>query len=438
MVRASVVSIFTVSIAMLLSGCRSGSGQPSDPTANQKQTASGTAATGGNVWRMKKAEAHTQIGWDPMPQWGIDGRPIQQVVAMSMMVPTDWTFQGGPVDLGPPDCNLNTGRLGFVAFSPDKKTGIVSRPAIASVWSNDQRVLQVIAANNQQFQKMQQCKIEQPGPLANKIAGIAQAMGGNGVQIAGAMEPIPGTAEKLAGLVQKANANLAQQAAQTGAPAAHLVVEAGRILTRGKDESGQPSEGYVAVMQVTRVDTLANGATFWTTDYPMQVATFAPAGMLAGNDRMFSAMLDSVWVNPVYQESMAEVSGNLLRIQTLTKQRLNQIAANMAADNANAARQQQAIRMGVQNYANQVHSNVAANRSAALEHSSQQFSMYMGDQAMYHDPSTGQNVQLSSQYGHVWASNTGNTNEYILTDSPSYNPNGQVGSGSWTQMQQVR
>jgi hypothetical protein len=66
-----------------------------------------------------------------------------------------------------------------------------------------------------------------------------------------------------------------------------------------------------------------------------------------------------------------------------TKQRLNQIAQRMAMDNANAARQQAAIRQGVQNYANKVYSNVAADLSAALAQSSQQFSMYVGDQALY-------------------------------------------------------
>jgi predicted phage gp36 major capsid-like protein len=108
----------------------------------------------------------------------------------------------------------------------------------------------------------------------------------------------------------------------------------------------------------------------------------------------------------------------------------------MAADNAKAAQQQAAIRQGTRDYANQVHSNVAANRAAALDHSSQQFALHMGDQAIYSDPSTGQQVQMSNQYGHAWASTTGNTNEYILTDSPTFNPNGQVGSGSWTQMKQ--
>lgn len=114
------------------------------------------------------------------------------------------------------------------------------------------------------------------------------------------------------------------------------------------------------------------------------------------------------------------------------------IYANIAADNANAARQQAAIRAGAQQYSYDVHNSVAANRSAAFEHSNQQFALSMNDQAIYKDPSTGERVQMSNQYSHAWASTTGNTNEYILTDSPSFNPNGQVGSGSWKQLQPER
>ena len=412
--------------SILFFGCKSMEGQ-----AKARQT-----DASGHVWHMKKAEVKMGIGWDAMPQWGIEGRRQEEIAAMTMLVPVDWSFNGGMVNNGPKDCNMTGGRLGFVAVSPDKKMGVVSMPAKDSVWSSDRGVLQAIEANNQQFPKMQSCRIEQPQPLANKIAGMARAMA-KGIQVNGSMEPIPGVNEKLGKLVKQANAGLARQAAQRGAPAPHIAVEAGRVATHGT-ENGQASDGYFAVMQVTRTDTLQNGASFITTDYPMQVGVFAPEGKLAAQDAMFLAMLDSVQVSPVYEESSAEMSANMQKIQTMTKQRLRQIAANMAADNANAARQQQAIRQGVQNYAAQVHSNVAANRSAALENSSQQFALHMGDQAIYKDPSTGQNVQMSNQYDHAWASSTGNTNEYILTDSPSFNPNGQVGSGSWTQMQEVR
>ena len=235
----------------------------------------------------------------------------------------------------------------------------------------------------------------------------------------------------------EANAALARQAAQSGLRPPTLQVEAGRIPTRTTEATG-PADGYFAAMQVIRTETLPNGATLQTIDLPMQVASFTPAGKYAASESMFTAMLDSVVIDPDYQGQCAQVAANRMQIQQITRQKLNQIYANIAADNANAFRQQQAIRAGVQNYSNQVHNSVAANRSAAFEHSNQQFALSMNDQAIYKDPSTGQRVQMSNQYSHAWASTTGNTNEYILTDSPSFNPNGQVGSGSWKQLQPER
>ena len=86
----------------------------------------------------------------------------------------------------------------------------------------------------------------------------------------------------------------------------------------------------------------------------------------------------------------------------------------MAADNAKAAADQQAIRRGTQDYANRAHSSVAANRAAALDHSSQQLALYMGDRPSTATLATGQRVQMSNQYNQAWASTTGNSNEYIL------------------------
>jgi len=52
----------------------------------------------------------------------------------------------------------------------------------------------------------------------------------------------------------------------------------------------------------------------------------------------------------------------------------------------------------------------------------------------YNDPFSGNEVELPSGYGHAWANNLG---EYIITDSPSYNPN--IGSNlTWQQIELVR
>jgi hypothetical protein len=145
-----------------------------------------------------------------------------------------------------------------------------------------------------------------------------------------------------------------------------------------------------------------------------------------------------VQIDPQWTAYNQQLISNILQTISNTNATIAHIQQQMMQDNANAAAQQAQIRSNAANYASQVRSSVAQNRAAALDHTSQQFALYMGDQALYHDPTSGQNVQLSSSYDHVWASSTGNNNSYILTDSPSYNPNGQADSGSWTQMQMVR
>ncbi len=52
----------------------------------------------------------------------------------------------------------------------------------------------------------------------------------------------------------------------------------------------------------------------------------------------------------------------------------------------------------------------------------------------YNDPHSGNEVELPSGYGNAWSNNLG---EYIVTDSPSYNPN--VGSNlHWEPMTPAR
>ncbi len=416
-----------IGTSTFVTGCRSGESQQGSHASNLLSAA--VTAKPDHVWHMKKAELKQTIGWQAMPQWNIQASPMKDVTAMTMLVPVDWSFQAAQKNPSPGDCNFTIGRMVIVTASPDKKTGMVAMPGQASAWTNDQSLARQIQQDNQQFAKMQVCKLEQPRPLAQKIADLARELNKDAAP-SGPMEPVPGAAEKLAASVRQANQQLAAQGSQ-------ITAEIGRLPLRSTTP-GDDSDGYLTVMQVIRQDRLPSGGTLWTIDYPMQVATFTPKGKYKEHEAMFAAMLDSVWINPEYAESSAGVSANVQSIKMQTKQRLNQIYQQMAMDNLNAARQQAAIRQGVQNYSNQVHANVAANRSAALEHSSQQFAMYMGDQALYHDPTTGGTVQLPSGSTHAWASQTGNTNEYILTDSPSFNPNGQVGSASWSQMSEVR
>jgi hypothetical protein len=52
----------------------------------------------------------------------------------------------------------------------------------------------------------------------------------------------------------------------------------------------------------------------------------------------------------------------------------------------------------------------------------------------FRDPTTGRTTELNNQYDHAWLNGS---NEYIISDDPNFNPNGQL-SGNWNQLQPVR
>ena len=394
--------------------------------------ATSTARGGGNSWKLKKVEFTSPIGYQAMPQYGIPEWPEKQVVAASILAPVDWDTKIGAANT-PPDCSYTVGRIVVISTSPDKKYSFMLLPQPNSVWSNNRMLLQSIQAQNQQYAKSSNCPIEQPKPIAQRAAELLHKIAPP-LQITGGVEPIPGLTDKLPAMLQQANASLAQQSQGMGRPST-LEAQAGKLHFMSSDPN-DPSEGYLYIMQTLRTDYSPDGVV-QTVETPLLFFTGAPQGKLQSSDLLFQAIMGSLNINPEYQAACLQVAANILHIHQVTTQRLNQISSEMAADNARTAAKISSIQAGVSQYRNQVMNNVAANRSAALEHSSQQFSMYMGDQAQYRD-SSGRNVQLPSGAGHVWASSTGNTNEYILTDSASYNPNGNVGSAGWTEMRQVR
>jgi hypothetical protein len=401
-------------MTVLAIACTLSAQQPPRPKPNE------------HVWHMRKVDVTTQV----MDLQTHGGRSI---LGMTMLVPSDWSFKGYAVLTPKFDCNYTIGRFNVETQSPDKSSGLSIRALGATVSSTNRAALAQIQQMNQQWAGTENCQIEQPQALAQGLGGAVAKIVQNGYAV-GSVEPVPGLTDQMDAAAQQANQMLAQQASQHGMPASHLRVETGRLRFTGSMQ-GVPVEGWVIAMHTVRSDP-APGGPVDMSDIPLFAIMYAPPGKLEAQEKMLSAMLDSIQTNPEWTLYLAQYVQGIVQIKQRAMNQVAQIYSNMAADNAKAAQDQARIRQGTQNYANQVHATVVANRAAALDHSSQQFALHMGDQAIYSDPNTGQRVQMSNQYGHAWASSTGNTNEYILTDSPSFNPNGQVGSGSWTQMKQ--
>jgi hypothetical protein len=349
-----------------------------------------------------------------------------QLLGMTMLVPKDWSFQGQPTIPPKLDCSFTVGRFNLETASPDKAAGLRVIALGTSFWSTNRAVLQQIDQQNHRPYSAIDCPIQQPSPMSQGLAGAVTKIMPDG-QAVGELQPVPGLSDKLQASVEQANQQLGN--------GSHITAEAGRLRIKGT-MNGKPTEAWLIALHTVRFDPAPGGGENQLSDVPLFAVMYSPAGQLDGSEAMMSAMLDSIQVSPEWTGYIAQYVGMLIQKRQQALNQVSQIYANMAQDNARAAAQQQQIRQGVADYRNEVYSSVAANRASALDHSSQQFALHMGDQAIYKDPTTGERVQMSNQYDHAWASTTGNTNEYILTDSPSYNPNGQAGSGSWTQMQQ--
>jgi hypothetical protein len=419
-------SVFSSFVFMfVLTGCISQTPKPS-VAAQKSSHAKSAFDANAQVWHMRKVDVTT-------PVVDLQTRGSRFIQGMTMLVPSDWSFQGQATLPPKFDCNYTIGRFNISTQSTDKSTGLQVRALGATVWSTNRAALQQIQQMNQQWAGTENCQIEAPKSLADGLGGALPQIVQNGHAV-GAVELVPGMNDQLAASTQQANSMLAQQAMQHGLPASRLSAEAGRLRFTGT-MNGVAVEGWLIAMHTVRSDPSPGGSVDLS-DIPLFAIMYAPPGKLDSSEKMLSAMLDSIQINPVWTAYLAQYVQTIVQIKQHAMNQVVQIYANMAADNAKAAQQQAAIRNDVQNYAKQIHSNVAANRAAALDHSSQQFALHMGDQAIYTDPTTGHSVQMSNQYSHAWASTTGNTNEYILTDSPTYNPNGQAGSAGWTQMTQ--
>ena len=391
--------------------------------AQQSHRAATPNAPAGHTWHMKQTSFSATVG-DPRQnyQGGI------QLSEATLLVPEGWTAEAGvPQGFPPTDCAFNQGRFAVHVMSPDRKVDLLSYPGSATFWSTNRNALEQRAAYTRQWQGSMSCTIEQPKSLQASVDENLPKIIPN-ARPTGAVEPVPGLTAELA-------ASLAQVNLQLAPRGSHIEAESGQIRFAAPGQEGAPIDGRLILMVVHRFDPAPGGGLIELTDAPLILLERAPAGQLAANEHLLDAVADSIHISPEWTAYWTGFAARLAQMRQAAQNQVTQIYANMAQDNANAAAKQAQIRQGTADYRRSVMNNVAANRSAALDHSSQQFALHMGDQAIYHDPASGQNVQMSSQYGHVWASNTGNTDSYILTDSPSFNPNGQAGSAGWTEMQ---
>jgi hypothetical protein len=151
-------------------------------------------------------------------------------------------------------------------------------------------------------------------------------------------------------------------------------------------------------------------------DYVTVHMLHAPKGKLDANDKLFKAMISSIRPEPKWQSYSNEIIAKLYN-----------------AEAQKEAVQDQAIADFQRHVADTVNS-VTANQMRGANNSAFGADQNIRGVQTFRDPTTGSTMELSNLYDHAWLNRS---NEYIMSDDPNFNPNGQL-TGNWNQLQPVR
>jgi hypothetical protein len=216
---------------------------------------------------------------------------------------------------------------------------------------------------------------------------------------------------------------LARLAKGMPTPGVEARAQAGKMRIEYRDR-GKPMEEeiYAVVTQfITRqpasVLSPAYFINYWYIDFIFSFR--AEKGKLDEQSKLFQAMIYSFKVSPAFFAKVVNTKDMLAQLairRIHATGRIGEIVAQ--AGSALRADQQQAWEQ----------------RQEVQERIARSFGDYIRGVDRFHDPLAGKQVELPSGYGYAWSNNLG---EYIVTDSPGYNPN--IGSAHhWEPLRKTR
>jgi hypothetical protein len=338
-----------------------------------------TPPPSGRALRMKLVKILDQNGFE---------KPI---VSASLLLPTDWQYQGATQWNIKDSCNSIA--TTFRSSGPDGR-GFEVFPSYNWVWADDPTFLRQSAAQKAQF-GTHACDVTAPMGAADYLRRNLPRFRPN-AQIA-AIEP-------MTKLMQQAR----EQAQQTERMAAqyglHQQVRPDIVRARLKYSlNGKPVEEWMVVKTVVTGTlgpsfNMARGGMTQAWSYNCQataMAQRAPAGQLDSSEKFFELLVSTIRVNPDWQARITQHAQSMQQIELKGVRDRAAIVSKNADDIRNIQRQSY------------------ENKQKSDEHISAQFSEYIRGVETYRNPSTGETVELSNQYGHAWVNNRG---EYLLSD----------------------
>jgi hypothetical protein len=363
-----------------------------------KVAAHGTAS--GSYLRLKQVQVIAHVE-DPAMGGKVD------LPAMELLIPSAWDFKGSVAGNTSEGCFSDLYAASWEATSGDGSIAFQGAPNDSWQYTDDAAELHKLTDPHLRALGLQgkPCPVKKPMKAEEYFRqNVLSAFPSSSTVVS--VEPFP----ELNQMARK-QLGLPPDDAGNGGSARTEAIRA-RVEFQ---KDGKTLEDWVSVVVVTRIFPQGRGA-FYDCHAIDVMALRAPKGQLDANDKLFKVMISSVRPEPKWQ---AYSNGVIAKLYQAEAQKEASIDAMVAA---------------FQRHVADTINGVTANAQRGSQNSTFGFDQNIRGVQTFRDPTTGNTMELSNQYDHAWLNGS---NEYIMSDNPNFNPNGEV-SGSWNQLQTVR
>jgi hypothetical protein len=328
--------------------------------------------------------------------------------AVDVMIPTTWQFQGSiGVMGGMGGCFADLESVSIHAQSADDSIVFESMPDFTFQYADDPNTVRTMTQEGQAFAKgnLKACPVVPPQRAADFLQKqiIPKFYAGKRVI---SVDPYPDFNQLLRqrlGLPLQDTAN--QGPVRTDAARARLEY----------DRDGRTFEQWVTVAEWMHLYPAGRGNVY-DGHAIMMMSISAPKGQLDGNEKLFKLVAFNITHEPDWDAKVNKMIGILYRQQQVEEAKRSQMIAQ--------------LQQHVADTINEVTANSMRGANQAAFGADQNI---RGVQT-FRNPQTGATFELSNLHDHAWLNGT---NEYLMSDDPNFNPNGQL-NGNWTSLQPVR
>ena len=329
------------------------------------------------------------------------------VPAMDLLIPSTWDFKGSVAGNTTEGCFSDLFAVSWEATSADGSIAFQGAPNDSWQYTDDPAELHKLTDPHRRALGLQgkPCPLKKPMKAEEYFRQNVFSVFPGGSTVV-SVEPFP-ELNQMARLQLGLPPNDAGNGGSTRTDAIRARVEF--------QKDGKTLEDWVALVVVTHIFRQGRGA-FYDCHAIDVMALRAPKGQLDANEKLFKVMISSVRPEPKWQ---ACSNGNIAKLYQAEAQKEATIDTMVAE---------------FQKHVAETIMGVTANAERGAQNSAFGFDQNIRGVQTFRDPATGRTTELSNLYDHAWLNGS---NEYIMSDDPNFNPNGQL-SGNWNQLQPVR